>query len=145
MLGKPEAANSSAAIPRPQALSGAEIDPPLDLVHLARHCMGDRELEDELLRLFLAQSQTLLAQLREPPRISLELKAKIAHKMRGSALAVGARRVASAALRVEELALAAADGSIQAHASRPTPEEDALSGLLASVTEAIAEVERLRE
>ena len=96
MLGKPEAANSSAAIPRPQALSGAEIDPPLDLVHLARHCMGDRELEDELLRLFLAQSQTLLAQLRDPPLIPLELKAKIAHKMRGSALAVGARRVASA-------------------------------------------------
>ncbi len=76
-----------------------DSDPPLDLVDLARHCLGDRELEDELLRLFRLQAQTLTAQLSDPSHLSLESKAKIAHKLRGSALVVGARRVGGAALQ----------------------------------------------
>ena len=79
-------------------------DPPLDLIHLARQCCGDHELEDELLALFRLQSRALAAQLTGAVDASLESKAKIAHKLRGSALAIGARRVAEAALRIEDCA-----------------------------------------
>ena len=79
------------------------FDPPLDLVHLARQCQGDHELETELLGLFLLQAPALTAQIADPGLLPLESKAKIAHKLRGSALSVGAGRVARAAWRVEEL------------------------------------------
>ena len=80
-------------------------DPGLDLVHLSRQCQGDRELEAELLRLFQLQLRarsTQLSDLSAP-----ESKARIAHKLRGSALAVGTGRVARAAKAIEEKALAA--------------------------------------
>jgi hypothetical protein len=98
-----------AAVPNRDDWADVDSARPLDLVHLARQCLGDCELEDELLRLFRAQSQTLTAQLSDPSQLSLESKANIAHKVRGSALAVGARRVAAAALKIEELAAAAGD------------------------------------
>src|ERR1700677_996674 len=82
------------------------FDPPLDLVHLARQCLGDHELEAELLQLFRQQAPALTARLSGSPPLSLEAKAKIAHALRGSALAVGAGRVAGAASRIEELASA---------------------------------------
>ena len=37
--------------------SSAGFDPPLDLVHLARQCLGDRELEAELLAMFRLQAR----------------------------------------------------------------------------------------
>ena len=98
------AARRLEAVSNRDDLTDVNSDPPVDLVHLARQCLGDCELEDELLRLFRLQAQTLTAQLSDPSHLSLESKAKIAHKLRGSALAVGARRVAGAALRIEELA-----------------------------------------
>ena len=70
------------------------FDPPLDLVHLARQCLGDHELEAELLQLFRQQAPTLTARLSGSPPLSVDAKAKIAHTLRGSALAVGAGRVA---------------------------------------------------
>src|ERR1700734_1483698 len=82
------------------------FDPPLDLVHLARQCLGDHELEAELLQLFRQQAPTLTARLSGSPHLSLDAKAKIAHMLRGSALAVGAGRVAGAARRIEEFASA---------------------------------------
>ncbi len=94
-------------------LTGHWTDPPLDLVHLARHCLGDRALEEELLRLFRLQSNAAAAELSEAPALSLESKANIVHKLRGSALAVGASRVARAATRIEELASAAAREPLQ--------------------------------
>src|ERR1700728_731043 len=90
------------------------FDPPLDLVHLARQCLGDHELEAELLGLFRLHARALTAQLSDSRLLSLESKAKIAHTLRGSALAVGARRVANAAWRIEGLASGAGDrGSAQ--------------------------------
>jgi chemotaxis protein histidine kinase CheA len=109
--------------------------PPLDLVHLARQCLGDHELETELLGLFRLQARALTAQLSGSPSLSLESKAKIAHTLRGSALAVGARRVASAAWRIEELAAAAGD---QGSAAR------AIAALLSAVAEALTEIDRIR-
>src|ERR1700683_2156393 len=77
------------------------FDPPLDLVHLARQCLGDHELEAELLQLFRQQAPTLTARLSASPPLSSDARAKIAHTLRGSALAVGAGRVAGAAWRIE--------------------------------------------
>jgi HPt (histidine-containing phosphotransfer) domain-containing protein len=116
--------------------SSARFDPPLDLVHLARQCLGDRELEAELLGLFRLQAWALTARLSGSERLSFEARTKIAHTLRGSALAVGAGRVASAARRIEELASAPGDqGSAEARA---------VDALLSAVAEALAEIERLR-
>ena len=116
--------------------SSAGFDPPLDLVHLARQCLGDRELAAELLGLFRLQARALTAQLSGSERLSFEAKAKIAHLLRGSALAVGAGRVASAARRIEELASAPGD--------QRSVEARAVDGLLSAVAEALAEIERIR-
>ena len=112
------------------------FDPPLDLVHLARQCLGDHELEAELLQLFRLQAPALTARLSGSPPLSLDAKAKIAHTLRGSALAVGAGRVASAAWRIEELALAADDQS--------SAEARAIDALLSAVAEALTEIDRIR-
>jgi HPt (histidine-containing phosphotransfer) domain-containing protein len=110
--------------------------PPLDLVHLARQCLGDQTLEAELLGLFRRQAPALTDQLSGEPLLSSALKAKIAHTLRGSALAVGARRVASAAWRIEELASAAVDQS--------PAEARAIAELRSAVAEALEEIDRIR-
>jgi HPt (histidine-containing phosphotransfer) domain-containing protein len=112
------------------------FDSPLDLVHLARQCLGDQELEAELLGLFRVQAPELTAQLSGLPPLSLALKAKIAHTLRGSALAVGARRVASAACRIEELASAVGDQDLA--------EARAIAALRSAVAEAVVEIDRIR-
>ncbi len=62
-------------------------NPPLDLVHLARQCLGDRELETELLGLFRLQAPALTAQLSGSPPLSLECKSE----NRSHAAGLGAR------------------------------------------------------
>ena len=136
------AARLPETVPTPEDLTGGDFGPPLDLVHLARHCLGDRDLERELLGLFGRQARNLTAQLSDPSPLSLESKAKIAHKLRGSALAVGARRVAGAARRIEELAAAAGDRPRSDMNDRGA-EARAVLALLIAVTEAVAEIERI--
>jgi HPt (histidine-containing phosphotransfer) domain-containing protein len=116
--------------------SSAEFDPPIDLVHLSRQCFGDPELEAELLAMFRLQARSLTAELSDSAPLSMESKTKIAHKLRGSALAVGARHVASAAGRIEELASSVGD--------QRSAEAYATAALLAAVAEALAEIERIR-
>jgi|SRR5271170_5946191 len=118
------------------------FDPPLDLVHLARQCLGDHELEAELLGLFRLQATALTAQLAGSSPLSLESKAKIAHKLRGSALSVGAGRVAGAAWRIEELTSAANTGS-RPDADQGLVEAGAFAALLSVVTEAVLEIDRI--
>ncbi len=114
-------------------------DPPVDLVHLSRQCQGDPDLEEELLGLFRRLAAALIAQLSDP-HMHLQLKADIAHKLRGSALAIGAARVARASEAIEEMARAARRGD--------NPGEEgaaslAVSALQEAVSEAIAQIERL--
>jgi Hpt domain len=118
------------------------FDPPLDLVHLARQCLGDHELEAELLGLFRLQAPALTAQLADSSHLSLESKAKIAHQLRGSALAVGAGRVARAAWSIEELASAACPRS-PADAGQRVDEAGGIAALLFAVTEAVVEIDRI--
>ncbi|HZZ59779.1 MAG TPA: Hpt domain-containing protein [Roseiarcus sp.] len=111
-------------------------DPPIDLVHLSRQCQGDPGLEEELLGLFRALAGSLAAQISDP-RTGLELKAGAAHKLRGAALAVGARQVANAAGAIEDMARAAGGGG--------GPRVSlAIAALQATVTAAIAQIDRLR-
>lgn len=116
-------------------------DPPVDLVHLARQCQGDPGLEDELLGMFRALARSLAAQVSDPGT-GLQLKAGVAHKLRGAALAVGARQVACAAGTIEDMARAAAAAG--------DPEKDqtraslAIAALQATVAAAIAQIDRLR-
>jgi HPt (histidine-containing phosphotransfer) domain-containing protein len=116
--------------------SSSDFDPPIDLVHLSRQCLGDPELEAELLAMFRLQARSSRAELSNSAPLSVESKAKIAHRLRGSALAVGARRVARAAGRIEELALASGD--------QRAAEADATASLLSTVAEALAEIDRIR-
>jgi HPt (histidine-containing phosphotransfer) domain-containing protein len=67
--------------------------PALDLAHLERMTLGERELEREVLNLFVQQSADLLARLEKLPREG----ASLAHTLKGSARGIGAFAVADAA------------------------------------------------
>ncbi len=75
------------------------IERPIDLVHLARQTLGDRELEREILSLFVRQSVQLNQRI-EASGIQKE-RMDLAHTLKGSARAVGAWKVADAADKVE--------------------------------------------
>ena len=81
----------------------------LDLAHLSRQCLGDRNLADELLREFRAQSLTLAGRLAEGGAAAAA-PGNLAHRLRGAALAVGAWKVACAAEAVEAIARSGGQG-----------------------------------
>jgi HPt (histidine-containing phosphotransfer) domain-containing protein len=91
-VGKPD---QSGSIHSSEAASRAETASPIDLVHLARQTMGDRALEMELLALFDRQAGEIA------DRLSIAetggASADLAHKLKGSARAIGAGAVAAAA------------------------------------------------
>ena len=73
----------------------------IDLVHLARMTLGEKSLEAEVLGLFDRQARLLLARMRNA---SPAAAGAFAHTLRGSALGIGAWRVAEAAAAVERQA-----------------------------------------
>jgi HPt (histidine-containing phosphotransfer) domain-containing protein len=101
----------------------------LDREHLARMTFGDRSLEREVLQLFDRQSEILLERMRasEPAAI-----ATLAHTLKGSAVGIGATRVAAAAAEVEATAQA-----------RPGESRRAIDELAQAVEEARAEISAL--
>ena len=110
---------------------GAE--PAIDLVHLPRATDGDESLEAELLAMFDRQSEKLIERVKCDD-LARRARADIAHRLRGSALAIGAFAVARAAEALEaaldgqgetqapiaatEMAVAAARGAIAELAGR---------------------------
>jgi len=101
----------------------------LDRNHLARMTFGDRRLEREVLQLFDRQSELLLERMcaSEPAAI-----ATLAHTLKGSAVGIGAKRVASAAADVEATAQA-----------KPGEMSGAIDELAQAVEEGRAEVSAL--
>src|SRR5262245_22709300 len=101
----------------------------LDRDHLARMTFGDRSLEQEVLQLFDRQSELLLARMRssEPAAI-----ATLAHTLKGSAVGIGATRVARAAAEAELVARA-----------NPGESRRAIDELAQAVEEARAEISAL--
>ena len=71
----------------------------LDLEHLSRQTAGDRALERELLTIF--ETQCVRLRLLIGGGNSLVQRADAAHKLKGSARAIGAWRLASLADRLE--------------------------------------------
>ncbi len=110
---------------QPEALEMAV----LDRDHLARMTFGDRGLEREVLQLFDRQSELLLDRMRtsEPAAI-----ATLAHTLKGSAVGIGATRVARAAAEAELVAQA-----------KPGESSRAIAELAQAVEEARAEISAL--
>jgi HPt (histidine-containing phosphotransfer) domain-containing protein len=103
--------------------AGAVADRPVDLVHLARQTLGNRDLEQEVLELFERQSMLLISRLAAARDEKSWREA--AHTLKGSAQGIGANRVARRAAAVETLG--AERGSAAA--------KGALAELSAAVTE----------
>ena len=78
---------------------GAPETAVLDMAHLQAQCMGDEALAAELLKMFRIQALQISASMARPGAAAA--LAALAHKLRGSAAAVGACAVAAAAARLE--------------------------------------------
>ncbi len=123
---------------------GAREAVALDLGHLSRQCMGDKDLEAEVLLLFRVQSATLMESLAQDGPASPAAKADIAHRLKGSAVAVGAFPVAKAAAAVEVCGRAGAEQG-QEGPERAVELSQAIADLREAVAQAAAEIDRLHE
>lgn len=77
------------------------LTPAIDIDHLRRFTLGDRELEAELFELFLGQVPTSLTQMQQSKTV--ESWAFAAHSIKGAARAVGAMKIAQLASEAEDL------------------------------------------
>jgi len=75
---------------------------PIDLVHLAKQTLGDRSLEQEVLRLFLTQMDTYIGRVESAT--THEQRFTAAHTIKGSARNIGAWDVADVAAHLESAA-----------------------------------------
>ena len=80
----------------------APVEAAIDLAHLARMTLGERDLEAEVLTLFDRQAAILLAHMRDGAPAAV---AAFAHTLKGSARGIGAWRIAAAADAVERNAI----------------------------------------
>lgn len=78
--------------------SGPARARPIDLVHLARQTMGDRELEREVLALFLQQAQQVRDKILSADKLE---RLRLAHALKGSARGVGAFAIADCMVDIE--------------------------------------------
>lgn len=113
-------------IDQPSSPSGAPAGAAIDTGHLARMTLGEHSLQREVLALFDRQADILLPRIR---RGAPAQAAASAHTLKGSAVGIGAFKVAQAVEAVEQ-----AEGATVAAAI------DTLAALL---EEAQAEIARL--
>lgn len=83
-------------------------DRPVDLVHLARHTLGDPDLEREVLLLFVVQARAYLSRLKEAG--NERTWRETAHTIKGAARGIGAWHVADQAEFAERLSFDPDDG-----------------------------------
>ncbi len=108
----------------------ASVGPAIDIEHLSRMTLGERSLEREVLALFDRQAEMLLPRIR---RGEPALAAASVHTLKGSALGIGAFKVAGAAEAVEQAKEAKEDAAIAS----------AIDTLAVLLEEAKAEIARL--
>ena len=72
---------------------------PIDLDHLARQTMSDRNLEQEVLAMFLQQLGTVRNSIATADRRE---RMRLAHALKGSARGIGAFALADCAERIED-------------------------------------------
>lgn len=89
------------AVRRPSEGKEGSSELPVDLGHLRRYTLGDKALEDEVLRLFVSQLSETLASLRSAAN-QREWKTAT-HALKGSSRAVGAWRIAALAEEAEAI------------------------------------------
>jgi HPt (histidine-containing phosphotransfer) domain-containing protein len=79
--------------------------PPIDFAHLDQYTAGNRHFEAEILALFMDGLRDGIAQLEAAAEAGAESESwtRTVHKLKGSALAVGAWRLAAAATTAEQL------------------------------------------
>lgn len=108
--------------------------PTLDLVHLARQSLGDKDREIEILALFDQQSGQALARLEALSGRDGAVAADLARMLAASARIAGAFAVASAAAVYEAVVLSSGEGDAGAEAL------DHLKAEVSQVREAIGEL-----
>ena len=109
---------SQGELERPAAGGGWPPEAAIDWRHLERQCLGDAALAQELLSLFATQARQLAVQLTEAALPAPAL-ADLAHRLKGSALAVGANALAARASALETLCRRGAAPAIIAAAAAP--------------------------
>jgi HPt (histidine-containing phosphotransfer) domain-containing protein len=110
--------------------------PTLDLVHLARQSLGDKDREIEILALFDQQSGQALARLEALSGRDGAVAADLARMLAASARIAGAFAVASAATVYEAVVLSSGEGDAGAEAldhlrAEVTQVREAIGSLLA--------------
>jgi HPt (histidine-containing phosphotransfer) domain-containing protein len=106
--------------------------PALDLGHLNAQTQGDEALQRQLLTLFRVQARQIIFDLQNRTFESAKVSADFAHLLRGSALAIGATRVAAMAAAYEKLVTSPNDG----------PASYVLEALAKAVADALAAIDR---
>ncbi|MEO5806925.1 Hpt domain-containing protein [Devosia sp.] len=92
-------ARGSAALENAHSPSPARPDRPIDLVHLAKQCLGDANLELEVLRLYDTTIKTYISRLKLATTFD-ELVINL-HSLKGASSGVGAFGIADMAKRAE--------------------------------------------
>ena len=106
-------------------------DRPVDLVHLAKYTMGNRELEREVLTLFTKQSLIYLDRLRNAA--DKQTWCEAAHTLKGSARGIGAWQVADVAASLEHLSGKNAGGEKTSLVEALCDSIDAANGFIESL------------
>lgn len=86
-------AQTSSAVDPIETFAPARPERPIDLVHLAKQCMGDGHLEEEILRLYDATLKTYFGRLQLAT--SYDDLALNLHSIKGASAGVGAFAVAN--------------------------------------------------
>jgi HPt (histidine-containing phosphotransfer) domain-containing protein len=79
----------------------AALQGPIDFIHLAKQTLGDAHLQRELLKIFAEQSPLLLTRIVALGSGENSTFDDLIHRLKGSARAIGAARVASIAEAIE--------------------------------------------
>jgi len=96
--------NAQNALEDNDEIPANDLTKPIDLVHLSRQTFGSKDLEKEVLSLFLSHSRQCLERMRQSE--TDDAFADAAHSIKGSARAVGAFALANLVETSETMARA---------------------------------------